>query len=164
MMYVLALLDCHNWPDAVACYEKSRKFPRNTWNLPRSNIERAWPNLKFSVDTPDYAGMRAYAHLVLGTESPLFMDEKHQLQYMLGQLSQLLKTNPDSYDAALASGCLYTQQWHFTEARAAFAYAARLATPAQGMEIKAALEELKDTEERKQQYDARVAASQEKPK
>jgi hypothetical protein len=34
----------------------------------------------------------------------------------------------------------------------------------QGKEIRAALEDLKDTEERKQQYDARVAARQAKSK
>ena len=92
------------------------------------------------------------------------MEEKDQFPFMLGHLQQLLQINPASMDAAFASGCLYGKLARFADARAAFAYATRLASLKEQKEITAEIKTLNEHEDSHKRFLAQQAAIQAKLK
>lgn len=157
MMYVLAELDLGNWAEAVDCYEGSSR-PGLTWILPGGGPVHTFPNLHFSTDTPDYSGLSAQAHLILGSRVPLLVEEQDRPQYMLDHLRQTLRNNPNSLDATYLSGFMLAKMERFTEARTAFDKAMRLAPTETRPEVQQALQTLKSQENTKLANDARVKA------
>ena len=174
MIYVLAQLDRYAWKEAVACYEQTWR-PRSNpifgahaeshlWDLPGGGPVHSWPDLKFSADVPDYTGMRAQAHLIIGTTLPDCMEEKDQYPYMLDHLKQVLRINPNSLDAHFVSGWLLGKTARFAEARIEYALAARFASPDAQKEITAELTKLKDKEESVKRFQTSQAARASKAK
>ena len=167
MIYILALLDQNAWREAVTCYEKTWRLEpvrAHKWFLPGDGIDHAWPNPQFHSEVPDYAGLRAQAHLILGSRPPLFMDEKDQFPYMLEHLRQVLQINPNSLDANFVFGWLLRTMGRFDEARAAFATATNLGSPAVQKEIGEEIEKLNAAEEAKKAEAALKAAVKAKQK
>ncbi len=168
MLYVLALLERQAWRKAVACYQKTwsptydpisgSRAESHLWHLPGGGPEHSWPDIRFSADTPDYKGMRAQAHLILGTSLPACMKEKDQFPYMLDHLRQVLQINPNSLDAHFVTGWLLAKKERFAEARAAYASAIRLADPGAQKEIAEELKKLKTDEDAQELIKANQAA------
>jgi tetratricopeptide (TPR) repeat protein len=159
MLYVLAQLDCGNWGAAAACYQKSVR-PDEAWLLPGGGPAHAFPSVQFSLENPDFLGMRAQAYLIRGGYSPEFVEEKDKPPYLLENLRQALKYNPKSLDAHYLSGFMLAKMERFAEARAAFGKALRLASKEARPEVQKALDALKVQEETKREKEARVKANQ----
>lgn len=159
MLYVLAQLDCGKWGAAAACYEKSFR-PDLAWSLPGGGPTHKFPNVRFSPENPDFLGLRAQAHLILGAYQPHYVEQQDRPQYMLDQLREALKYNPRSLDAAYLSGWMLAKMERFPEARAAYEKAMRLVSKEARPEVQQALQDLKTQEERKAAHDARITARQ----
>ena len=142
MMYVLAQLDCGNWEPAAACYEK---IPRSNliWSLPGGGPSHPFPDIQFSPVNPDFLGLRAQAHLILGAYQPGFVEQQDRPQYMLEHLRQALKYNPKSLDATFLSGFMLAKMERFPEARLFYEKAMRMASKEARPEIQQALDALK---------------------
>ena len=155
MMYVLAQLDCGNWEPAAACYEK---IPRSNliWSLPGGGPSHPFPDIQFSPVNPDFLGLRAQAHLILGAYHPHFVEQQDRPQYMLEHLRQVLKMNSKSMDAAYLSGFMLTKMDRFPEARLFYEKAMRLVSKEARPEIQKALDTLKVAEEEKRVSNART--------
>ena len=157
MMYVLAQLDRRAWREALACYNKTWHLVPNDgvygggfahkWSLPGDGPHHILPEPRFSPDVPDFAGLRAQAHLILGSGSPLFMEEKDQFPYMLDHLRQVLQIDSNSLDAHFISGWLLRQMERYSEARVAYSHAAQLGSPAVRKEINEELTKLNTAED-----------------
>ena len=157
MLYVLAQLDCGNWEAAATCYSKGFRSDL-TWNLPGGEPAHTFPNVPFSPDNPDFLGMRAQAHLILGARLPHFITGQDVPPYMLEHLRQALQYNPKSLDATFLSGFMLAQMERFPEARAAYEKALRLASKEARPEVQKALVALKVEEDAKRAKDTRVSA------
>ena len=181
MKYVLALLDTGKWTEATTIYEqviqqkqKNNKGKNLTWDMLSYRInfnlkEHTLPDAHFSPDIPDEPGLRAQAHLILGSRLPLHVDpninKRKHIEYMLDHLQQALKSDRRCLDAQFLSGVLLGTLERFAEARAAFAKAALLAPREAQPEIRDALAKMKEYEASKKLYDAQHPAesSQTKP-
>ncbi len=174
MIYTLALLDRNAWRDAVASYDKAwhpdpstllpGHSPSHVWDLPGGGPVHPWPDPQFSADKVDYSGLRAQAHLVLGSTLPGFMEEKYQFPYMLQHLRQVLLINTTSLDANFISGWLLGKMERFDDARVAYASAEQLGSPAVQKEINVELSKLKFKEDGLKRYQAQQAAMAAKAK
>lgn len=155
MLYVLAQLDCGNWEAAATCYQKSYRHDQ-TWLLPYGGPVHPFPNIPFTPENPDFSGLRAQAHLILGGCLPSFFQPKDAPPYRLEQLRQALKYNPKSLDATYLSGFMLGKMERFAEARQAYEKALRLASKEVRPEIQQSLEALKEQEDAKWANDHRL--------
>ena len=170
MKYVLALLDRGNWAEAAAVYEASftgdnvRVYRQPTladlkWSVPGyRGTAHTLPLKHFSVNDPDYAGLQAQAHLILGAREPQFIPTDDMPKYMLDHLKQALKYDPYSLDAHFISGILLVKMEKFKEARAEFQRTAKLAPDSAQAEIESALKNLDEHENKSKERAAWNAA------
>jgi len=142
MIDVLAQLDSGNWAAAAEAYTKGFR-PNQTWSLPGGGPAHTFPDIQFTPDNPDFLGLKAQAHLILGAYQPHYVEEQDKPQYMLEHLTQVLKYNPKSLDATFLSGFMLAKMERFPEARIAYEKAMRLASPEARPEVEKALQELK---------------------
>ena len=162
MLYVLAQLDCRNWGAAAECY---LKIPRSEliWSLPGGGPTHPFPNVEFTPENPDFLGMRAQAHLILGASQPHFVEQQDRPAYMLEHLRQALKYDPRSLDATYLCGFMLAKMERFPEARTAYEKAMRMASKEARPEIQQSLDALKVQEEAKRTFDAAAKARQKLP-
>lgn len=161
MLYVLAILEHSQWQEAATVYEQSFKGVSTSPDIQIRNGEVRWdlpyytggdhtlPEVHFNSEQPDYAGLRAQAHLILGTSPRLLANGVDDIPYMLDHLKQTLKNNRRSLDAMFASGYLLARMGRFSEAREAYMNTAKLAPKEAKPEIDAALKALKVLEDKK---------------
>ena len=162
MLYTLALLDSYRWEDAAACYNGSIK-PDLTWSLPGSGPEHTFPAVRFEANTPDFPGMRAQAHLILGARQTAFIDCDDTPDYMLPHIEEVLRIFPGSLDARFLKAVLLAKMDRYDEARKAFAVASKNAPKPALDEIKAELAKMEEREALKKAYQAKLAAKPAKP-
>ena len=166
MKYVLALLDTGKWEDAAKMYEQSVPEPL-PWMVPpvgmRFNLKlHTLPSPHFSPDIVDGPGLRAQAHLILGTQEASYMSldklQDNTLSYLLDHLQQAIKSDRRNVDAHFLRAVLLAKMDRFDEARAAFEQTTKLAPREAKPEIKIALDALNSFEE----FKKNLAAQQSK--
>ena len=134
MKYVLALLDTKEWPEAATLYEQSvslhtqsqglLKWYMKGYGIGAGDQEHTLAIAHFSPEAEDVPGLRAQAHLILGTRSTSFLTleklEDTLLPYQLDHVQQALKINPRSQEAQFIQGRLLMEMKRYAEARAVF--------------------------------------------
>ncbi len=146
MIYVLALLDTGNWEEAASVYEQWIKTPPR-WAVPCYGVgnggkEHTVPDVHFDPNISNVPGLRAQAHLILGTRAPylgnILSSEECEV-YMLDHLQQALQSDRRCLDAQFLSGVILNDLNRFDEARVAFAKALKLAPRETKPEIETAI-------------------------
>ena len=175
MKYILALLDTRQWTKAATLYEQSiglhehGRMGNLRWNITNygagaGDSDHWLPDMRFSPEVEDMPGLRAQAHLILGTRWPMVSDITRNpslcLQTMLDHIQQALKSNPRSTDAQFVSGVLLREMGRYDEARTAFARTAQMAPAEAQPEIKAALDKLNRRQEQQKAGMAQQARKQ----
>ena len=165
MKYILALLDTGHWEEAAALYEKGIRDPLH-WTMPgyyagKGSPEFTLPNVHFTSGYADMPGLRAQAHLILGSRQPIFglagLDQKDHLPYMYDQLQQALKSNRNSLEAQFLSAVALGSMKRYEEARKAFAVVSKNAPRETRPEIKVAQAYFDKLEETQKNYAAQEA-------
>ncbi len=127
MKYVLALLDMNQWAEAVSVYERTVRGPVR-WELPVSLINSRQPHylptVHFSPDVLNEPGLRAQAHLIIGSRCPIMgvaaLDEQKGYLFMLDHLQQTLRSDRHSLDAQFLTGAVLGLLECYDEAKNAF--------------------------------------------
>jgi len=170
MLFVLAVLEKGNWSEAATVYEQSftgvqitmygqSSLEKLKWLIPGyQGMTHNLPPKHFSVNDPDYTGLQAQAHLILGSRNPEFVTLEDMPKYMLDHLKQSLKYDPESLDAHFISGVLLDKLGKFSEARIEFQQTANRAPETLQAEIKTALNDLDAHEKKKKEQDGWLAA------
>ena len=168
MKYILALLDMRRWEEAATLYEKIIGYgPEGRAGNLRCDIpgyasgQHSLPDVHFSPDYADEPGLRAQAHLLLGTRQPTFglatWDNKITLPYLLDHLKQALKSSRNSLDAQFLIAVVLGRMERYEEARKAFAIVTKNAPREARPEIKAAQAYFDKLEENRKNFDAQEA-------
>ncbi|HLJ55294.1 MAG TPA: tetratricopeptide repeat protein, partial [Chthonomonadaceae bacterium] len=122
-----------------------------------------FPEVHFSKINPDFPGMRAQAHLILGAIQPRYIDFFAAPAYMLLHIEEVLRIFPGSLDARFLKAVLLAKMDRYDEARKAFAVASKNAPKPALDEIKAELGKMERREKLQAAYKARPPAKPDKP-
>ena len=140
MKYVLLLLNDGNWSEAAVVYNRS-----TNGDIPYSISEDdkipSLSKVQFDPTSPDFSGLKARAHLILGAQEP--SHEIVSVEARLDHLKQALRYEPRLVEAHLISGELLAQNRRFAEARTEFTRAAGQAPENLQPKIASALKRIK---------------------
>ena len=153
MLYVLALLDTGKWEEAATFYEKKVTTPPR-WGVPCYGVgaggkDHNVPNVHFDPDIVNVPGLRAQAHLILGTRAPYDWDYSSVnaiYTYELDHLQQALQSDRRCVDAQFLIGVIQSELLHFDEAKIAFDKTLKLVPREAKPEIEAAIKKMKERE------------------
>ena len=150
MKYVLLLLSDGNWSEAAVVYNRSTNRDIHYMISDEGTIQTL-SKVQFDPTSPDYSGLKARAHLILGAQGP--MHATVSVESRLDHLKQALGYQPRLVEAHLISGELLAQKRRFAEARTEFARAAGQAPGNLQPEIASALKQIKLQEDTQKNWE-----------
>ena len=144
MKYVLLVLSDGNWSEAAVVYNRSanRDLP---YRISDGDKILTLSKVQFDPTSPDFSGLKARAHLILGAQEPIH--ETVSVESRLDHLKQALRYEPRLVEAHLISGKLLAQNGRFTAARTEYTRAAGQAPENLQPEIASALKRIKFQED-----------------
>lgn len=165
MTYVLALLDTGRWHEAASLYEENIKKPLR-WSVPCYGVgmggkDHTLREVHFDPNTVNVVGLRAQAHLILGSRWPFNGDiEAPKSTYigMLDHLQQVIHNDPTCTDAHFLKGVILSELNRFDEAKAAFGKTLELVPRETRPEVQAAIARIHNRETQKKAFEATEAA------
>ena len=154
MKYVLLLLSDGNWSEAAVVYNRSTNSDIHYWISGEDQILTS-AKVQFDPTSPDYSGLQARAHLIVGATEPI--NEIGSVASRLDHLKQALRYQPRLVEAHLVSGELLAQNRRFAEARKELTRAAGQAPENLQPEIASALKRIKFQEDAQKNRETRQA-------